>query len=218
MFKMGLGTMLVVFALGAVASASASAAECPGTGTGTQLCSGGKALEGTFAFTGKQQFGTTKIFNIVGVMSLDCSGLTNKGSLVATKSTVEVTKDIIEWSNCKLEGQPLCKVAPLVFGTTTGLAGLLTLSGEVGEVTFSAAKGSPFGLVSVTGCEHEFEGKITGTQKCTWPSGTVEAVKHKEVCTASGSKLRTNGFETTIFVNEELELTSGKAFSLQRSS
>jgi hypothetical protein len=217
-FSTAFAVLVAAIALGAVAAASASAAECPGTGEGVELCSGGHVLEGTFEFVGKHKTGTTAQFKIEAIMSLECTNTTSKGKLVATPGKVEVTGQSMEWTPCPFIGHAGCKVNPLKFGSGTGgLHGAWTNKGEFDEVALSSTGKAPFGEISITGCEQELEGKITGVQKCAFPSGIAsEATSHVETCEPHGSELK---YGTKIFElrnTEEISLTSGKAFSLQK--
>jgi hypothetical protein len=212
-----LAVILAALVLGVIGSASASAAECPGTGEGLALCSGGHALEGTFEFTSKHKSLTAEQFTISGIMTLSCSTSTGKGDIVATKTHVEVTKDIIEWSQCKLGGHANCKVKPFVFGGTTGLNGALSETGEIGQIIFSSPVKETWGEISVIGCEQEYEGKVTGTQKCQISRATTELAVHEVVCSPTGSSLKVHLTQAEMTNSEELQLTSGKAFSLQHA-
>ncbi|HEY2141691.1 MAG TPA: hypothetical protein VGG98_06495 [Solirubrobacteraceae bacterium] len=206
--------LLAVLAMSAIGAASASASECPGTGEGVVLCSGGHVLEGTFAFTGSKKASTGAKFNVVGIVSLQCEGQTSKGQLVATKTHVEMTNLVIERPGCKLEGHATCKVKPLVFGISPGLKGVLS---STSEISLSPMTGELFSEVSITQCEQEYSAKVTGQQKCKLAKSTAEAVTHEEVCASSESRLKAGTRIVELEFTEEIKLSSGQSFSLQRS-
>jgi hypothetical protein len=203
-------TAVLAMSLGSVASASA--AECPGSGEGVVLCSGGHVLEGTFPYTGTQ---TNFEITFVGWGAPTCTTAKSSGQLVAAKSSVEIKNLVVEWSSCSLAGHASCKVKPIVFGSKgTGLNGIFA---GTGEVSLSAAEGELFAEVSITGCEQENVFKVKGHQVCSLPGSTTEAVTHTVSCTTGGSHLKWGAKEATLRSHEEFKLTSGKAFSLQKS-
>jgi hypothetical protein len=210
----GLMLLLGALVLSAVGPASASAAECPGTGTGVVLCSGGHVQEGTFGFTAKAK---KLSVNSNAIGTIECTGSTGgSGQFVATKSTVEMTKLIIEWGGCTLPGTT-CTVQPIVIGVGLGLHGAMTLAGKLGEVTLSTAtERTEFAKIKITGCTQAIEGKITGTQVLQLPLSTSEATIQS--AQAGVSHLSAFGGKAVIVLfNGELELSSGKAFSFQKS-
>jgi hypothetical protein len=202
--------LLALSVTGSVAAGSASASECPGTGEGVVLCSGGHVQEGTFAFTGASTSGS---FNVVGIMSIQCGSATSKGQFVATKSGVEITDYVIERPGCQLVGHAGCKVKPLIFGLGSGLKGVLASSSEI---KLSPMTGEQFSEVSVSGCEQEYQAKVTGSQKCKLPASTAEATTHEVNCAISESSLRAGSHSVELGLVEKIKLTSGKSFSLQR--
>jgi hypothetical protein len=204
--------LLAILVVGVAGSASASAAECPGTGSGVVLCSGGHVQEGTFVFTG-----TESGFEIAfpGWGKPSCTTAKATGQLLATKSSVEISSYIIEWSGCYLAGHATCTVNPVVFkGGGTGLKGLFA---NTNKVTLSPIAGRQLTEVSITGCEQEVLFKVTGDQICSLPSSTVEATTHQISCATSGSQLKSGTREVTLALTETFKLSSGKAFSLQQS-
>jgi hypothetical protein len=202
---------LLMLALSGIATASASAAECPGTGEGVVLCSGGHVQEGTFAFTGKKTVGNNSEYEVQGIMKIFCGISTSKGQFVATKGHVEITNLVIDNPSCYLTGTS-CKVKPLIFGIAPGLKGVLT---GTTEIELSPMSGTQFAEISVSECEHEYQAKVTGSQKCQLALSTIEAVTHEEICTASGSKLHAGTKQVVIEFAEEIKLSSGAKFSLQ---
>ncbi len=210
-------TIIAIFAVAALGTASASAAECPGTGEGVVLCSGGHVLEGTIPFTGKATPSEHR-FEVAGVLTVGCEKFTSKGQFLATNASVNISQEYIEWSGCKLLGHSACKVKPLTFGVGSGLHGVVGLVGTLAETTVAAAESRlPVAQLSITGCEQEYEGRVTGTQKCELPNATSEATKHGLSCLAQGSELKVNGRAATLTDGEEIALSGGQAFSLQRA-
>jgi len=208
-----------MLALSGIATASASAAECPGTGEGIELCSGGHVMEGTFAFTGKEVVGPEKRFELVGIMSLTCHSATSKGELVASKGKLEIIHDSGEWVGCQLVNHASCKVKPITFGPGAGLKGAIASAGEIDELKLSPAEGErkPFAEFGVTGCEQELSGKVTGTQTCKLPhSIRSEAAKHELECNSGELALKYGNRQVVVAIRETIELSSGKAFSLQQ--
>ncbi len=217
--RAALMAVLMALALGVGASASASAAECPGTGSGVALCSGGHVQLGSFPFTSTWKIGTTKIFSIQGIMSLSCTNGSGHGEFVTSAGKVEIKKYASEWTGCSVPGAPSCHVAPIVFGVSGGLKGLFAIAGEAFEIKLSPSEGETktYAEFSVTGCEQERGGKVKGTHKCQMPhSVTTEAVAHELNCAGSGSSLTFEGTPVTVTVAEELSLTSGHLYSIQR--
>jgi hypothetical protein len=213
--KILLWALLAVLALSGLSVASASASECPGSGEGVELCSEGHALEGTFAISNKTKSGGS--IYIEGIMSLQCSTTKSKGQIVAGKGRVEITSDVIEWTGCSLSGHAGCKVKAMILGMGPGLHGGISLVGEIGEVTLATSEEKqPFTEVSVTGCEQEYEGKVLGTQKCKLARVTTEAVGHEVSCTGSESRLKLRTRTVELEFHEEIQLSSGVKFSVQR--
>jgi hypothetical protein len=212
---LALGAALVMSAL---ATASASASECPGTGEGVALCSGGHVQLGSFAFTSKRASGSTElVFEYVGLLRITCTTSKGSGELVATTGHVEVVKDVIEWTGCSIAANPACKVSPFRFGMFGGLKGSFALVGTLAEITVTGAENEKFGEIHITGCELEREGTIKGTQKCSISKATSEAATHEFLCQSANSKLHIASTSVSINSHEEISLTSGNSYSLQRS-
>jgi hypothetical protein len=224
MRRMVVVALAAVCVVGAVASASASAAECPGTGEGVALCSGGHALEGSFAFTGKMAPGAGAWIEVTGFGRIPCSS-TSTGTLVAGKGKLEVTGLVLHWTGCKvLTAETTCQVKQILWdgyqglGTGPGLSGLVA---NTNEVTLSST--SPNHQLTTNYIEGKAgktcllagEYVITGKQTCALPNSTVESLAHILECKTTGSKLTWAGKSMQMWTEEELQLSSGKTYSLQ---
>jgi hypothetical protein len=220
--------VLAVVAASALASTSASAAECPDTvkGADVALCIEGKeAADGVYPFTSVKKPNTVFELNVKNGPRMVCENAKNAGEFEvkdAGTPQLEVSDLVIEFSgNCKVTtNEPECEVEPIVLnGGGDGIDGSIT---KTNEMAMKPSTGKVLGTLKIKSkpghvCVLSKEATIEGGQIMKLPGSTTETTRHELVAEASGSSLTISGIEATFVLTEEMELTSGKVFSLQES-
>jgi hypothetical protein len=221
--------LLAVVAVSAMASSSASAAECPDTvkGADVALCIEGKeAADGVYPFTSVKKAGTPSELNVKNGPRVVCEKAKNTGEFEvkdAGTPQLEVSDLVIEFSGtCEVTtNKAECEVAEpiLANGGGDGIDGTIT---KTDETTLKPSTGKVFATIKTKSKPGKFcpllpETNVEGEQIVKLPGSTTEAKKHEIVAEAAGSKLKAFGQEATFVLTEEMELASGKVFSLQES-
>ena len=167
------------------------------------------------------------VFDVAGYERIICEKATlPKGSFVAGSGKVEVSGLYIEYSSCHLSSaEASCKVDPIVVdgaegnGKGPGLSAKLTSTAALTlEGAGSGHRWTVIEIESKAGHTCELAGPeiVLGEAKCELSNSTAEAIKHALACSVSGSDVKRMNKAAEFALTEEIGLTSGKEWSLQR--
>jgi len=235
--KLLLSSILVVFAVSAIASSSASATftdtgvECKEEGIPTVcLLTPLAEAKGTEAITSKIDTGTESLLAVPSLgLHIVCTEANDTGTIVQTNPLVtaaSIAKATIDFHGCTILNEPpeelgeKCEVVEGLIKTEL-IVGSPNAT-EPQDLTFKAEKGTTFAVVSIkskTGqtCPALVKGEnpVKGEQLCTLEENKVDAETHLMTCLESGSKeLKFGSNAATFLLEESIVLASKEPWDL----